>query len=560
MSRRLLLVAAVTAGLSVAWVVVNEHAPDSRQATMPVPDWSANRRPDEFRHLYDYAGILTHFEEGVERYLTRISDDFSIEAVILTRPGIDQFQDIDRLTATVFSGWQLGKDFDGRAVLLVLVQDRQEVRMEIGYELEDVFTDTFVGHVEDKQLKPYFLNDDIGTGLVALMEELDRRAELKHQGGYTLESIARLDGEFLSGGGGAGRDLDAYARAADAARPAPAAGGRGASTPEEAWLSMLAKWAGRGSDLNIEVYTELTKMAMGQPDRPDPRTRDALPHWQNAEFKVLRDEDHAVIYFGFKKGWDNAPFLFCRDQQGWKFDIVHQRRLVVMGPRKSWFIEQGRYPYVALLQEVPQSTGKDLPLEFADLYRCTDDSAIAARIRSLSAQLEKVPDDYTAVRELLRWNVVTGRRPNHVQPLLKRAKALAPEDPLPFKYSAIYQVNTFFQYKTALGEIEGYLRRGGDPAFGYKFKGFLYYRLKEYERAAAALNEVLAVEADDTYALSLLARVHALRYLQLDKVDPRRERARKQAVAYLRRAQSTGSPDAGRVARVTRWMRSEKLL
>lgn len=560
---RLFYIGAIAAALAGAWHVAGNYISGNQEVAAPLAEWNISERPEEERYLYDYAGILGHFEEGLRRYLKHITRDFHIEAVILTLPKVPTGSDVDQIASDVLNNWRIGGNYDGRAVLLLLDRDRQEVRMEVAYELEDVFTDAFVGFVEDKQLKPYFLEDDVGTGLIALMEELERRAELKQQGEYTSELIASLDSEFISGGAGAKRDLKKYSQTNDTANGSTTASTRsirGARSPEEAWRTMLAKWAGQGSDLDIDIYTEMTRMAMGDPERPDPRTKEALPHWQNAEFRVLRKNGYAVIYFGYKKGWDNAPFLFCRDQQGWKFDIVYQRRLVVMGAKQSWFVEQGRFPYVSLLAKVPQSTGKDLPLSARDLYRCSDDSSMAARMNTLAARLDANPDDYDSVLELLRLNVITGRRPNHVQPLIERAKSLNPDDPIPYKYAAIYNVNSFFQYKTALNEIEAYLDHGGDVIFGHSVEGFLHYRLNQYEKAVVALDKVLNSAPNDIYALSLLARVYGLRYLGSSELDPRRAHYQAKAKEYLRRAQDVPEGEVGRVSRVTNWMQSKGLL
>ena len=164
---------------------------------------------------------------------------------------------------------------------------------------------------------------------------------------------------------------------------------------------MLAKWAGEGGDIDVDVYTEMTRLAMGDADKPDPRTLKWLDHWRNADYQVLREGDHAVIWFGAIDGWENSPFLFCNTGDGWKFDIVWQRRLVVMAESPKWQVTQGPYPYVALMREAWQSTGKDLPLGPEDLYRCADDAAIAARMAELQEAIERDPDDAAATIELL---------------------------------------------------------------------------------------------------------------------------------------------------------------
>jgi tetratricopeptide (TPR) repeat protein len=304
----------------------------------------------------------------------------------------------------------------------------------------------------------------------------------------------------------------------------------------------------------------MTKLAMGDQNRPDDRTRAALQQWQDAEYQVLSDGDHAVIYFGNRKGWNNAPFLFCKSPGGWKFDIVHQRRLVVMGSNPDWKVEQGNYPYVNLLDQVPQSTGKDLPLDQSDLYACARDEQIAGEMRALQQRLETGPGNFDTVMALARLNIISGRRPNHVSPLIKRAKELDPASALPYKYSAIYNVNSFFQYETALQDIETYIEKQPGDAFGYNVKGFLHYRLGNYKKSIDALQQALGFSADNVYAYALMSRDYALLYSKANNLDPRRAGYRKQALAMLHKAETATTPDTARVVRLKRWLQRRKIL
>lgn len=527
--------------------------------------FTLEQRPQDDRFLFDYATILEHYEEGAHGYLRRIAERFHIEALIVTLPGLSAAHTIQELAADLVNQWEIGRDFEGRGLLLVLVDEEKQVKLEVGYELEDVFTDAFTGYVEDLQLKPYFLQEDIGTGLIAVLEELERRAQIKHQGEYTPGIIAKLDDGLLAGGAGAQRQLARYQsdtslRDTSPQDTSPLMPRPGASTPEQAWRVMLSKWAGKGSHIKADIYTEMTKLAMGDQNRPDRRAAAALGHWQATPYRILRHGDHAVIYFGNKNGWNNAPFLFCKTPSGWKFDIVHQRRLVVMGPNPTWMVEQGNYPYVQLLSKVRQSTGKDLPLSGNDLYSCAQDEEYARQIRALEHDVKRHPNDFQAVMALARLNVVTGRRPNHVQPLLKRAKQLNPRDPGPYKYSAIYNVNAFLQYKTALRDIEAYIERRPNDAFGYNVKGFLYYRLGKYQDSIDALNAAVDVNPDNVYAYALMARDYALLYKGANKIDPRRHGYKAAALAMLRNAGAAPTPDARRIAWLASWLKRRQLL
>jgi tetratricopeptide (TPR) repeat protein len=482
-----------------------------------------------------------------------MGERFHTEAVIVTLPELPAQTGLETLAVDVVNRWRIGGEFEGRGLLLLLVEEDRQVKLEVTYELEDVFTDAFTGYIEDLQLRPYYLADDIGTGLIAVMEELEQRAQLKAQGEYTPGIVAKLDEELLAGGAGAGRRLERYERDRKPVTLPADGPGKGARSPKEAWEVMLAKWAGEGADIDVDVYTGMTRMAMGDPDDADPRTTRALPHWQDADYQVLQDGGHAVIWFGNIKGWNNAPFLFCRTPAGWQFDIVHQRRLVVMAENPDWMVEQGNYPYVGLLGDAPQSTGKDLPMPPEDLYHCRDDARMVQEIRELEKARDASPDDVGVLLSLMRLNVITGRRPTHVQPLLKRLRQLVPDNPELHKYAAMYNVNSFFQYRTALKDMQTYTGLRPDDVFGHNFIGFLHYRLGGYEASIEALERAIDMAPDNVYAYALLARDYALLYRKASPGSGR-QRYREQSLAMLEKAASAPTPDASRVARLQTWL------
>jgi hypothetical protein len=500
--------------MGVVLVALARMAPrrgsDDALEAPPLAALSHHHRPHADRFLFDYTGDLEHFEEGANRFLRGMRERFHIEAVIVTLPELPAERYIEEVAVDLVDRWRIGGELGGRGVLLLLVEEGKQVKLEVTYELEDVFTDALTRHVEDLQLRPYYLADDIGTGLVAVMEELEQRAQIKHRGQYTPDVVARLDEALLSGGAGTRRNLARYETDRE---PAPAVAdqlGKGARSPDEAWNVMLTKWAGKGADLEVDVYTEMTRLAMGDPNRADPRTRRLVGHWANADYQVRQDGDHAVIWFGNIKGWNNAPFLFCRTPTGWKFDIVHQRRLVVMGQSPHWMIEQGDYPYVRLLGDAPQSNGKDLPLPPEERYSCDRDAELAHHLRELERARQRSPDDVDTLIGLARLNVITGRRPPHVHPLLARLKELTPNNPEVHKYAAIYNVNSFFQYETALVDMLAYVKLRPDDAFGHKFMGFLYYQLGDRRASIESLQRALEIAPNDAYANAWLARNHAL--------------------------------------------------
>ena len=545
MSRGNLWLAALIA-LFVAAAALLYRAGDAPDLTDPLPPFTVDARPVDARYLFDYAGILGHFTEGVEGYLERIRQRYRIEALVVTVPGLGDATSIETLAVDLANGWRLGAADQGRGLLLLLTAPEQQVKLEVGYALEDVFTDAFTGYIEDLQLPGYFQRGDIGTGLVAVMEEIERRAQIKHQQDYTLQTIADMDRQLLSGGAGSQRNLAEYEPEPDGPRSVDAGGGAG--TPQEAWETMLAKWAGKGAEIDQNVYTEMTRLAMGDPDRPDKRTRAAVKDWRDTEYQILRENDHAVIWFGNREGWNHAPFLFCRTSRGWQFDIVHQRRLVVMAENPR------------LLSGAKQSTGKDIALAPEDRYRCREDLQIAAEIRRLEAAYRQSPNVYATAMALARLNVITGRRPNHVTPYLDAAKRLNPDSAEPYRYAAIYHVNAFFQYETALREVRQLLKRRPDDFYGLLLEAFLHYRLGDYRASINSLERALQDDPDNVYALSMMARNYTLLYSKANRLNPLRDGYATSARAMLARAGQAAPPDSYRVEQLAAWMAAWSVL
>jgi tetratricopeptide (TPR) repeat protein len=260
-----------------------------------------------------------------------------------------------------------------------------------------------------------------------------------------------------------------------------------------------------------------------------------------------------VIWFGAIDGWENSPFLFCDTGDGWRFDIVWQRRLVVMAESPKWQVMQGPFPYIGLMDKAWHSSGKDLPLRAGDLYRCAQDTEIAARMAELKKVLAGNPNNTQATMELMRLNVITDQRPQLVRPLIRRAKQLAPASAEPYKYSAMYNVNSVFQYRTALDEMDRYIERRPVDPFGYDMKGFMLYRLGKYKDSIDALERAVELDPDDGYAYILMARDYAMLARKATLLT--RGHYRDRALAMQQKAIEVKSPDLRRLAWLQRWLR-----
>jgi len=532
-----ILLALLLVALAAVLLMKKSAAPDRQPLSS---------RPSPDKLLFDFAGLLSLHNESVETYLTTIRDRFGIEALIVTVPSLRRLGTISDAAARLMTDWKVGERFGNRGLLLLLADAEKTAKVEVSYELEDVFTDLFTAAVEELQLPAHFRQGDIGDGLVAVMEEIEARAELKHLGNYTPRTIAGLDERFASGGAGAVKRLDRTAAAGE--REAPGAGilVPGSSIFTDSALLLLGKKkdprfpAGRTP---AEAF-DIMRAAFSQ----DPASREVKLFLSMAgmPYEILQNDNRAVIYFGDKMDWKYVPFLFAKFPDGWKFDIVNQGLYVRYGPAPQWGIERGDHDYMELLNNCPYWMNLDIPWDDRDIYRVEQDSQAVSEVLKLEARYREGPDFETAL-ELGRLGVMTARPLEKVIPCLEKARSLKPGDPAPYKYMAIAYVTYGYQYKKAIAQAEEMLKLDPRSLFARKYLGYLYHQVGDDEAAERLLKAALEVDASDCYAITTLARVYAQRYQAGRSRNDRRE-----AVALLQKSKSACGRNPLRVV----WLRN----
>lgn len=527
-----------------------------------LPPFSLTSRPTEDELLFDYVGTFSNIKEGTHRYLEDLNRLYNIETCIVTLNTSPGDTPLHQLAADIFNNWQIGRRHNGRGLLFVFIESDKQVKLEVAYELEDVFTDAFTGFTEDLQLEPNYRTGNLEIGIIAVFEQIEKRAELRQLGKFTPDEIEKLDAELLSGGAGAGKDLTDYQKPSalqDAeSKHLSSASDKYASTPGRAWEIMIDKWTGGKSNADVDIYTEATKNAMGDQNNPDDRrVSSQAKRLLHVPYFVKQKGNVALIHFNKQKGWEYAPYLFANDGKGWKFDIVSQRKYVVFGSKNSWHLELGDHIYNSLFKGLKNSFRKDIPVDPAATYTIDTDQQMAAQIIELEQQFSSgVEPQGQVALELGRLGMVTARRPKHVYTPLKRAKELA-SSPDVYKYLAIYHVMSNFQYQSALEEITTYNEKT-DSVYGLNLQGFLHYRLGHYDLAVDSFNAALEIYPT-IYGLCKLSRAEAMLYKTMSKINPRRSGHKTQAGAVFASAKER-APDNWRIPFLEDWLRRNNIL
>lgn len=148
------------------------------QGEHPTLDEFVEKRPAHTHAIADHVGLLEDVRESIEHSLAGIKDRYGIEILMVALPSLENRYTVNEAAAELFTNWGIGKANHGRGILLLFVDDEKKVKLEVG--------------------------------LIAVMEALESRAQIKFGGNYTPASIAAIDLDYLSQGAGAGRRLNRW--------------------------------------------------------------------------------------------------------------------------------------------------------------------------------------------------------------------------------------------------------------------------------------------------------------------------------------------------------------
>nr|WP_320050234.1 TPM domain-containing protein [uncultured Desulfuromonas sp.] len=264
-----------------------------------------------------------------------------LQVVILKDPAAD----LDAAALRWMEEHRLGELAGGaRGVLLMVDPTAEQVRVEIGYDLEGVFSDVIVARIEQEQMVPFFAANRVGDGIEASLELLV--AEQPEE-----EPLAHSVGSRYSGGAGAvsqvpinkpfsaefSDPMSKAARSRFVPQPTPLAA-------LECYRQVLEEHV---KDAELRLYTPATReffaswlVTDGQQNHERNALEQALPHAQ-----VVVQEPLAVVRFAAdQRQW--SPYFFEHGDDGWQLDFSTMSRVIGFNQRNQWFFRTRNHPFM----------------------------------------------------------------------------------------------------------------------------------------------------------------------------------------------------------------------
>ncbi len=117
----------------------------------------------------DQAGMLGD-TRGLETYLQEVEQETTIEVAVLTLPSLNG--SLEASANRIFREWGVGKADVNNGVLILIVRDSREIRIEVGTGLEGVVTDAVAGILIRNRMAPAFRQGRYTEGIRLAVEDI----------------------------------------------------------------------------------------------------------------------------------------------------------------------------------------------------------------------------------------------------------------------------------------------------------------------------------------------------------------------------------------------------
>ncbi len=309
-------------------------------------------------------------------------------------------------------------------------------------------------------------------------------------------------------------------------------------TIDIAWKTLVKIWNNQPNLYNFGIYTEMTKLIMKDSVNKNQNYFELNPEiYVDSSYEIIRKGNYAVIDFKNPTNNEHLPFLFCKTRDGWKFDLVNQRKLIRFDSNSYCGVERYISPYAAIVRKFPAYFGIDIPFEEKDIYKISDDTEIAGKIKNLEKLYTDNKMTYKKALKLARLYSITSLGSKAI-PLLKKIKKELPKNPDVYKYMAIAYIDVSYDYSSAKKEMKEYVKLLPDNEFGHNFLGYLYMITGEYGKAESEFEKTLEINPKSCYSSAKLVRIYDESYKNLSDKNEKKTSLQQKYEKMFKNAQN----------------------
>jgi uncharacterized protein len=127
---------------------------------------------DPNQRVHDFANLLSADQRAeLERISRDVEQRTTAQIAIVTVRSLDGMT-IDEYAPELFKNWGIGRRKTNNGVLFLIAPNERRMRIEPGYGIEPLLTDSLCGEIQDKHVVPRFKQGNFAEGIVAGTQQL----------------------------------------------------------------------------------------------------------------------------------------------------------------------------------------------------------------------------------------------------------------------------------------------------------------------------------------------------------------------------------------------------
>jgi uncharacterized protein len=131
-------------------------------------DWKA-LKPEGY--VSDFARVLdAQSKAALEQYCTRVEQVTGAQMALVTISTLEG-EPLEDVANTIFRAWGIGQKGKNEGIMLLLVINDRRSRVEVGYGLEPILPDGFVGSIL-REMRPALRNGQYGDAVMAAAQTI----------------------------------------------------------------------------------------------------------------------------------------------------------------------------------------------------------------------------------------------------------------------------------------------------------------------------------------------------------------------------------------------------
>lgn len=270
--------------------------------------------------IVDELGLLTPGDVALVTSYQQVllkSNDIDLRLVLKRVDGNLNSRSVTELATEM----DLGEFSTKKIGILVLIDpSKKKVRIHINKALRILYSDVFINYIENQQMVPYFMADDLSAGIVTIVELIVNQAQLAKTDRYWLFLTQYNQ---LSNNKSLADNIDLYTQS---------------NSPNKVLEGHLQSLQRGTVNTQSALYSNVTQESLSKWKTSKKQMQKSASFYKKCpkpQLFVSDDHFYAVLRYPLTSP-HCSPWFFVNEQR-WRLDLTAKERLIRFNQKNNWY-------------------------------------------------------------------------------------------------------------------------------------------------------------------------------------------------------------------------------